>query len=64
VALTRAVVHRPPELLNAELNRYKVPFRQTVASEGIGVEKTLKEIVRAVLANLTVKYNLDLQVVM
>jgi signal recognition particle receptor subunit beta len=54
----------PIELLNAELNRHKVPFYESVASEGLGVEETLKGIVRAVLANLTAKYDLDLQVVL
>jgi signal recognition particle receptor subunit beta len=52
------------DLLNAHLNRYKAPFHTSVATRGIGVEETLKSIVRGVLENLSAKYSLDLRLVM
>jgi len=54
----------PTDLLNAQLNRYKVPYHPSVAIRGIGVEETLKSIVRTVLENLSAKYRLDLRLVL
>ena len=54
----------PVELLNAELNPHKVPFHTSVAIDGVGVEQTLKDIVRAVLTDLATKYDLDIRAVM
>ncbi len=44
------------EDMNAVLNRYNAPFYESVATTGIGVQDTLKAIVKLVLLNLTKKY--------
>jgi signal recognition particle receptor subunit beta len=44
------------EDLNAALNKYNAPFYESVATTGIGVQDTLKAIVKLVLLNLTRKY--------
>jgi len=44
------------EDMNATLNRYNAPFYESVATTGIGVQDTLKAIVKLVLLNLTRKY--------
>jgi signal recognition particle receptor subunit beta len=44
------------EDLNASLNKYNAPFYESVATTGIGVQDTLKAIVKLVLLNLTRKY--------
>jgi signal recognition particle receptor subunit beta len=44
------------EDMNAALNRYNAPFYESVATTGIGVQDTLKAIVKLVLLNLTRKY--------
>jgi signal recognition particle receptor subunit beta len=44
------------EELNGALNRYNAPFYESVATTGIGVQDTLKAIVKLVLLNLTKKY--------
>ena len=45
------------EDLNAALNRYNAPFYESVATTGIGVQDTLKAIVKLVLLHLTRKYD-------
>ena len=45
------------EDLNAALNKYNSPFYESVATTGIGVQDTLKAIVKLVLLNLTKKYD-------
>ena len=45
------------EDLNAALNRYNAPFYESVATTGIGVQDTLKAIVKLVLLQLTRKYD-------
>jgi len=44
------------EDLNAGLNKFNAPFYESVATTGIGVQDTLKAIVKLVLLNLTKKY--------
>jgi signal recognition particle receptor subunit beta len=44
------------EDLNAALNKFNAPFYESVATTGIGVQDTLKAIVKLVLLNLTRKY--------
>lgn len=44
------------EDMNAALNKYNAPFYESVAPTGIGVQDTLKAIVKLVLLNLTRKY--------
>ena len=44
------------EALNAALNKHNAPFYESVATTGIGVQDTLKAIVKLVLLNLTRKY--------
>jgi len=44
------------EDMNAALNKYNAPFYESVAPTGIGVQDTLKAIVKLVLLNLTKKY--------
>jgi signal recognition particle receptor subunit beta len=44
------------EDLNASLNKFNAPFYESVATTGIGVQDTLKAIVKLVLLNLTRKY--------
>jgi hypothetical protein len=44
------------EDMNAALNKYNAPFYESVATTGIGVQDTLKAIVKLVLLNLTRKY--------
>jgi len=44
------------EDMNAALNKYNAPFYESVATTGIGVQDTLKAIVKLVLLNLTKKY--------
>ena len=44
------------EELNAAINRYNAPFYESVATTGIGVQDTLKAIVKLVLLHLTRKY--------
>jgi len=44
------------EDMNAGLNKYNAPFYESVATTGIGVQDTLKAIVKLVLLNLTKKY--------
>jgi len=46
----------PIEDMNATLNKYNAPFYESVATTGIGVQDTLKAIVKLVLLNLTKKY--------
>ena len=45
------------EELNATLNKYNAPFYESVATTGIGVQDTLKAIVKLVLLYLTKKYD-------
>jgi signal recognition particle receptor subunit beta len=45
------------EDLNAALNKFNAPFYESVATSGIGVQDTLKAIVKLVLLNLTKKYD-------
>ena len=45
------------EDLNAALNKYNAPFYESVATTGIGVQDTLKAIVKLVLLQLTRKYD-------
>ncbi|HEX5044060.1 MAG TPA: hypothetical protein VFV75_14220 [Candidatus Polarisedimenticolaceae bacterium] len=45
------------EELNSALNRYNAPFYESVATTGIGVQDTLKAIVKLVLLHLTRKYD-------
>lgn len=47
----------PIEDLNAAINRYNAPFYESVAVTGIGVQDTLKAIVKLVLLHLTRKYD-------
>ena len=44
------------EDMNAALNKFNAPFYESVATTGIGVQDTLKAIVKLVLLNLTRKY--------
>jgi signal recognition particle receptor subunit beta len=52
------------EELNASLNKHRAPFVEAVATEGIGVQDTLKAIVKPVLVHLSERYDLDLRVVL
>jgi len=45
------------EELNSSLNRYNAPFYESVATTGIGVQDTLKAVVKLVLLHLTRKYD-------
>ncbi|MDX1390269.1 MAG: GTPase domain-containing protein, partial [Acidobacteriota bacterium] len=45
------------EELNSSLNKYNAPFYESVATTGIGVQDTLKAIVKLVLLHLTRKYD-------
>lgn len=45
------------EDLNNALNRFNAPFYESVATTGIGVQDTLKAIVKLVLLHLTKKYD-------
>lgn len=45
------------EELNTALNRYNAPFYESVATAGIGVQDTLRAIVKLVLLHLTRKYD-------
>jgi hypothetical protein len=45
------------EDLNASVNKYNGPFYESVATTGIGVQDTLKAIVKLVLLHLTKKYD-------
>ncbi len=45
------------EDLNAALNKFNAPFYESVATSGIGVQDTLKAIVKLVLLHLTRKYD-------
>jgi mutual gliding-motility protein MglA len=45
------------EDLNAALNKFNAPFYESVATTGIGVQDTLKAIVKLVLLHLTKKYD-------
>jgi signal recognition particle receptor subunit beta len=45
------------EELNSALNRYNAPFYESVATTGIGVQDTLKAVVKLVLLHLTRKYD-------
>src|SRR5262245_62244676 len=45
------------EDLNAALNKYNAPFYESVATTCIGVQDTLKAIVKLVLLHLTRKYD-------
>ncbi|HEX6852354.1 MAG TPA: GTPase domain-containing protein [Candidatus Polarisedimenticolaceae bacterium] len=47
----------PIEDLNAAINKYNAPFYESVAVTGIGVQDTLKAIVKLVLLHLTRKYD-------
>ena len=44
------------EDLNSSINRYNAPFYESVATTGIGVQDTLKAVVKLVLLHLTRKY--------
>jgi mutual gliding-motility protein MglA len=44
------------EEINAAINRYNAPFYESVATTGIGVQDTLKAVVKLVLLHLTRKY--------
>jgi signal recognition particle receptor subunit beta len=44
------------EELNSSLNKYNAPFYESVATTGIGVQDTLKAVVKLVLLHLTGKY--------
>lgn len=45
------------EEMNSAINRYNAPFYESVATTGIGVQDTLKAIVKLVLLHLTRKYD-------
>ena len=45
--------------MNTRINKYNAPFYESVAMTGIGVQDTLKAIVKLVLINLSAKYRLD-----
>src|SRR5256712_11046362 len=47
------------EEMNAQINRHNAPFYEAVATTGIGVEDTLKAIIKLVLNNLATKYKLE-----
>src|SRR5256712_1721076 len=47
------------EEMNAQINRHNAPFYEAVATTGIGVEDTLKAIIKLVLNNLATKDKLD-----
>jgi signal recognition particle receptor subunit beta len=47
----------PIEDLNAAINKFNAPFYESVAVSGIGVQDTLKAIVKLVLLHLTRKYD-------
>jgi signal recognition particle receptor subunit beta len=49
----------PVAELNAAINKMNVPWFESVATTGIGVEETLKGITRAVLTNLVKRYGLE-----
>jgi hypothetical protein len=42
--------------LDADLNRYSVPFFEAVATDGVGVQETLEGIVKLVMRNLRERY--------
>jgi signal recognition particle receptor subunit beta len=44
------------EEVNSAINRYNAPFYESVATTGIGVQDTLKAVVKLVLLHLTRKY--------
>jgi len=45
--------------LDPEVNKMRVPFYESVATSGLGVEETLKGITQLVLAHLVKKYGLE-----
>ncbi len=45
------------EEINSAINKYNVPFYESVATTGIGVQDTLKAITKLVLMHLTRKYD-------
>ena len=45
--------------MDAEINKLRVPFFESVATTGLGVEETLKGITQLVLAHLVKKYGLE-----
>jgi signal recognition particle receptor subunit beta len=45
------------EELNSSINKYNAPFYESVATTGIGVQDTLKAVVKLVLLHLTRKYD-------
>jgi hypothetical protein len=45
--------------MDAEINKLRVPFFESVATSGLGVEETLKGITQLVLAHLVKKYGLE-----
>ena len=45
--------------MDAEINKMRVPFFESVATSGLGVEETLKGITQLVLAHLVKKYGLE-----
>jgi signal recognition particle receptor subunit beta len=47
----------PVEQLNAALNMKSAPFYESVATTGVGVQDTLKSIVKLVLLKITQKYD-------
>jgi len=49
------------DTLNQDLNEYNVPWFETSAITGDGVMETLRETVRAVLVNISDKYNLEIE---
>jgi signal recognition particle receptor subunit beta len=49
----------PVEELEKEVNRLKVPYFESVATTGLGVEETLKGIAHQVLTHLIKKYGLE-----
>ena len=49
----------PMAELDAEVNKLRVPFYESVATTGFGVEETLKGITQLVLAHLVKKYGLE-----
>jgi mutual gliding-motility protein MglA len=49
----------PVEELENEVNRLKVPYFESVATTGLGVEETLKGIAHQVLSHLIKKYGLE-----
>ena len=47
------------EEMNSSLNRHNVPFFESVAMSGIGIEETLKAVTKLVLTHLSQKYQLE-----